>query len=930
MSNEQIEKWLNDSAMAGREIGTVNEIRSDAAATDLFPENMIKTEDKNLISGKSAANRENDESLSLNSSTPEKNTIQATPTPPKITPTSERKTIFKKERSEPVRNVNAFSASNECSVYAFEADTEDSTSISTPFRRPCRRPSSTATSRSEDDAKIIDDISKHSTGKFRFPAVLRGDYKILNRQDSATGQPIQEDSTTQSTNLDVHTFTDTSNSEPPSIIEDISDQQIFCASTSSSTGQQQSNKNQSPPDIACAKVILGKTLPTGGNLHKTHSKLKAMHQQKKTMFPPALLHKGKNDDVRYKVPSSPSASSSSSAKLVNKRQTGKTRNRLPEAAYTQVVNVAEFPNPQAQQVRHQAQIVEAPCFHPTEKEFQDPLDYIEKIRARAEKFGICRIIPPANFKPECKVSDDMRFTAYNQYIGGMEIDLPRLYQTVQSLGGLKEVIEKKKWSKVSEAMKIPKSAQDRVTKLDDIYCKYLLPYDTLSPAEREKLFDEVETEWAKRESKTLLKVQRLSSGTDGDSDSDNESEECIVKGRNVALNAFYRIARNTMSMWFKTIEPSAEEVEQEFWKHVTLKNNHICVHSGSIDSGNWGYGFAVSKNSPFARHAWNLKVLTNNSGSVLRSMGPVMGVTVPTLHVGMVFSACCWYRDPHRLPWIEYLHTGAHKIWYGIPDSMSERFHASMLKLVPNYCRNKSIWLPSDTVMVPPKLLVENGVSLCRTVQEPGQFVVVFPKVFTSSVSTGYVVSESVYFAPSYWLKSAQNVFDELRKNCEPSMFSVDRLLLSITSDTRSSLQVLKQVMPAVQELCDREKRLREKLRELGLKLTEKLPPPEVPAVRKRRKLQQRQDNNGGDYECEICRANLFISLVNEYQEDVIYCLEHVIEYIEQKKIDVKNCKLLFTYGCEELDLLLEKLRNTIEAKQQKKAVTKAGPSTMQ
>lgn len=63
----------------------------------------------------------------------------------------------------------------------------------------------------------------------------------------------------------------------------------------------------------------------------------------------------------------------------------------------------------------------------------------------------------------------------------MEIDLPRLYQTVQSLGGLKEVIEKKKWSKVSEIMRIPKSAQDRVTKLDDIYCKYLLPYDTLSP-----------------------------------------------------------------------------------------------------------------------------------------------------------------------------------------------------------------------------------------------------------------------------------------------------------------------------------------------------------------------------------------------------------------------------------------------------------------
>lgn len=117
-------------------------------------------------------------------------------------------------------------------------------------------------------------------------------------------------------------------------------------------------------------------------------------------------------------------------------------------------------------------------------------------------------------QPECKVSDDMRFTAYNQYvhkmmnrwgpnvremiamkkyletqsivlsnpplIGGMELDLPKLYHTVQELGGLKEVIELDKWCRVADLMKIPKSAQDRVTKLDDIYCKYLLPYDTLS------------------------------------------------------------------------------------------------------------------------------------------------------------------------------------------------------------------------------------------------------------------------------------------------------------------------------------------------------------------------------------------------------------------------------------------------------------------
>lgn len=266
----------------------------------------------------------------------------------------------------------------------------------------------------------------------------------------------------------------------------------------------------------------------------------------------------------------------------------------------------------------------------------------------------------------------MRFTAYNQYvhrmlhrwgpnvkemmairkylatqsitlnhppwIGGMEVDLPHLYQTVQSLGGLKEVIEKKKWQKVADGMKIPRSAQDRVTKLDDIYCKYLLPYDTLSQGERDKLFEDVELEWTNREAKGLLRLESQSLSTDNndeeeDDDSSEEIEECIVKGRNMPLNAFYRIARNTQRMWFADNQRSMNEiegasaidVESAFWKHVTERKRHVCVHAASIDSSGRGFGFSVAKNSPFARHPWNLKVLTNNAGSVLRALGPLMG-----------------------------------------------------------------------------------------------------------------------------------------------------------------------------------------------------------------------------------------------------------------------------------------------------------------
>lgn len=202
-------------------------------------------------------------------------------------------------------------------------------------------------------------------------------------------------------------------------------------------------------------------------------------------------------------------------------------------------------------------------------------------------------------------------------------------------------------------------------------------------------------------------------------------------------------------------------METKFWKYVTAQDSHVCVSTGSIDSSVWGYGFpnAKTKSSPIAKHPWNLKVLTNNSGSVLRSIGPIMGVTVPTIHVGMLFSTCCWYRDPHGLPWIEYLHDGAPKIWYGVPDSQSAKFKETLSNIVPSYCQKKTIWLLSDTTMVPPNVLTNHGVSLCRTIQNPGEFILVFPKAFTSSICTGYSVSESVYFALNSWLDTAQQDF---------------------------------------------------------------------------------------------------------------------------------------------------------------------------
>ncbi|XP_050428448.1 uncharacterized protein LOC126838229 isoform X2 [Adelges cooleyi] len=600
-------------------------------------------------------------------------------------------------------------------------------------------------------------------------------------------------------------------------------------------------------------------------------------------------------------------------------------------------------------VKKYADMVDAPTFYPTEEEFKDPLEYFETVKHVAQKFGVCRIVPPANFKPECKVSDDMRFTAYNQYvhkmmdrwgpnvhemivikkyletqsivlsnpplIGGMELDLPRLYHTVQELGGLKEVIELDKWSRVADLMKIPKSAQDRVTKLDDIYCKYLLPYDTLSHDERQKLMNEVDKEW-----------KQVCRKGDTENELFGDVNDCITKGRSIALSAYYRVARNTSAMWFKETQTNsklpgnsikAEEVESMYWKQVEDKKNHICVLSGSIDSGAEGYGFPTTKTATFTKHPWNLKVLTNNPVSVLKSLGPIMGMTVPTIHMGMIFSACCWYKDPHGLPWIEYLHTGADKIWYSVPSDQSAKFRQAMKTLLPRAVaegKNNHTWLAADSGMVPPSKLLEHGVTLTRTVQNPGQFLIVMPNAYTCNISTGYVISESVYFTQNGWLNNAEKIFQDLQRNCEPAAFSFEKLLINMSTDSRTPNNVLKQLLDNLSNMRDCEVALRSQLEDLGLKASERLQPVNT-------SKSTEQDN---DFECDVCNSILYISMVHNSYEDCDYCLRHAIEILSKKHNQLKHCKFMYTLNENELDSIIVKLQEKIESKKKKLAKVNA------
>ena len=64
------------------------------------------------------------------------------------------------------------------------------------------------------------------------------------------------------------------------------------------------------------------------------------------------------------------------------------------------------------------EIREAPTYYPSRIEFKDPLKYIRSISAEAAQYGICKIVPPAEWEPPCQVSmdDPRRFPTKRQEI----------------------------------------------------------------------------------------------------------------------------------------------------------------------------------------------------------------------------------------------------------------------------------------------------------------------------------------------------------------------------------------------------------------------------------------------------------------------------------------------------------------------------------
>ncbi|VDN04240.1 unnamed protein product [Thelazia callipaeda] len=215
-------------------------------------------------------------------------------------------------------------------------------------------------------------------------------------------------------------------------------------------------------------------------------------------------------------------------------------------------------------------------------------------------------------------------------------------------------------------------------------------------------------------------------------------------------------------------------MEREFWQSVIDTENTVVVKYGAdlavneVGSGFpiKGYDFGGEMDSKeyqfYADHPWNLNNLPVMKDSVLSHMETGISgaffslyirMMVPWVYVGMCLSAFCWHTEDHWTYSVNYLHWGERKIWYGVSGEEGKKFDEVMMELAPYLFENQPDVLHHMTTTINPSILMEKGINVYTVHQEPGDFVVTFPRSYHAGYNEGLNFAEAVNFAPADWVR---------------------------------------------------------------------------------------------------------------------------------------------------------------------------------
>lgn len=156
---------------------------------------------------------------------------------------------------------------------------------------------------------------------------------------------------------------------------------------------------------------------------------------------------------------------------------------------------------------------------------------------------------------------------------------------------------------------------------------------------------------------------------------------------------------------------------------------------------------------------WNVAHLPN----ILDLMEEnIPGVNDAYLYAGLWKATFSWHLEDQDLYLINYIHFGAPKQWYSIPQSQHERFYKLMSETFPEDHKRCLEFLRHKTFLASPAFLAKNGIECNRIVHNQGEFMITYPYGYHAGFNYGFNLAESVNFALDEWFE-----FAEKSRKCE-------------------------------------------------------------------------------------------------------------------------------------------------------------------
>ncbi|TFK51410.1 JmjC-domain-containing protein [Heliocybe sulcata] len=155
----------------------------------------------------------------------------------------------------------------------------------------------------------------------------------------------------------------------------------------------------------------------------------------------------------------------------------------------------------------------------------------------------------------------------------------------------------------------------------------------------------------------------------------------------------------------------------------------------------------------------------------------LLGVNTPYLYFGMWRATFAWHVEDMDLFSINYIHFGAPKFWYAIPQSRAASLENTMRGYFPRDTSQCPQFLRHKSFLASPTLLSQSSCRPNTLVQHAGEFVITYPRGYHAGFNLGFNCAESVNFALDSWLelgrkaKACECINDSVR-------IDVDQLLL--------------------------------------------------------------------------------------------------------------------------------------------------------